>query len=169
MPSGWESNIEAQMRYKSSVWQLMRDLETLPLGLSDFPSAGRKRDIFVKDPTIRYGTLLFPQKIGIKSKTGYALFCLCGDIWGEGYFERPSGLAGRDTKNWVLAERVVSHDRIRWVVHGCKAYRSLGENVISRLQFKMGLEVIISSMMKIFRSCILVGYITISTSGYLHT
>jgi hypothetical protein len=62
------------MRYKGSVWQSKRDLEDLLLGLSDFLGAGRQREILVKDPMVRYGTVLLPQQTGIKSNTGDDFF-----------------------------------------------------------------------------------------------
>jgi hypothetical protein len=121
--------VEAQRRCKGSVWQSKRGLEDLLLGFSDFPSAGRQREI----PWSGMEPFCFSRRQALiltleTHFSDYAVICE-----GDNTPERPSGLVGLETMNWALADGVVSHDRFRWAVHGCKACGSLRENAISRL------------------------------------
>jgi hypothetical protein len=58
------------------------------------------------------------------------------------------GLAGLETKDWELNEWVVSH-KVRWAVHGFKAYKSPEDDKIFLTVLQKDLVVIMSSVMKI--------------------
>jgi hypothetical protein len=103
----------------------------------DIPSAGILHKILTKDPTIRFGPLL--PLLGEYTSSGVKALKLMLEIRFPGSVEIQeedialgplSGLISPGSREWALAGLLVSHNRIRWMVLGFNACKSLEKDGI---------------------------------------
>lgn len=70
----------------------------------------------------------------------------------------------RGTRDWALAERVLSYDKISWAISKASTYKSSAKHGILPVLMQEGLEVIIGHVMNIFKACIGLAYVPLSCS-----
>jgi len=73
-------------------------------------------------------------------------------------------------EDWNMARKIVTEDRVRWAVSLFAPYKSPGIDGIFPALLQKGLDILIETMVKIYRACIAYGYIPVHwhTSMYLN-
>ena len=64
-------------------------------------------------------------------------------------------------ENWNMAKRIVTEERVRWAVSLFAPYKSPGIDGIFPALLQKGLDILIDTLVKIFRACVAYGYIPV--------
>ena len=84
-----------------------------------------------------------------------------GSICAEGGV-LPASACHTNRLDWQVAVRIVTYRRVQWAIHSFAPYKSPGVDGIFPALLQDGWEILIPYLIKIFRACLVKGYVPIA-------
>ena len=162
-PHSWELYREAQRKYTKEVRKASKETwRTFCSAINDLPRSVRLHKALSRDPKIRPGSLVAPSG-GRTQSEGETLDLLPATHFPNSVvMERgavPAAACHAKCLDWQGAARIVTYWRVKWVIDTFVLYKSPGMDGIFPALLQEGQEVLILYLVKIFRACLVTGYV----------
>lgn len=163
-PTDWNEYQKAQRAYKRLIRLRKRQCwQNYCSGIEKMSEATRLRRALCKDPLGELGFLKLPN--GQYTSDRKETFVHLLETHFPGCKTREERTDTQELNHFggfgdcVLARRVVTPDRVRWAVTTFEPYKSPGPDGIYPVLLQKGLDVLLPILVRIFRSCLSLGYI----------
>jgi hypothetical protein len=162
-PHSWELYREVQRRYRKEVRKASRETwRSFVSSVNDLPRAARIHRALSRGSKIRLGSLVAPSGLRMQSEEETLDLFLAthfpGSICAEGGVV-PASAGHTNRLDWQVAAKVVTYRRVEWAIDSFASYKSPGVDRIFLVLLQQGWEVLIPYLIKIFRACLVTGYV----------